>query len=230
MVFTFPNVRPCNGFVDTTPGIGNAAHLVTHLARQAVGSYACTLARLFSSIPIFSALDLLHAGDDKLPDFHSRSILSLPLYASAVALLYNRWRRLIPEELAIPAPAAVALEPLATEHVIFTLYFGFESKFHEEWVYNSAEIDSSPVVWARALGPEQDARLLRYFGDRSAWLLEVRVGVTPHLAPYSPDSPSQGKGTMDHLQTPGSHGKRPPDARQNIPGPFMQGVPLPCVT
>ncbi len=41
----------------------------------------------------------------------------------------------------------------------------------EEWVYNGADIDASRVVWARDLGAE-NKKLLRYYPDRTAWLLE----------------------------------------------------------
>jgi hypothetical protein len=45
--------------------------------------------------------------------------------------------------------------------------------FHHEWVRNAADIDRSPVVWAHDLGLAKNARLLEYFRDRKAWLLEV---------------------------------------------------------
>ena len=44
--------------------------------------------------------------------------------------------------------------------------------FQEEWVWNAADIDSAHVVWARDLGPEEDAKLLAYFPARTALLFE----------------------------------------------------------
>jgi murein tripeptide amidase MpaA len=42
---------------------------------------------------------------------------------------------------------------------------------HNEWVYNSAQIDQSQVVWARELDEEHNRRLLDYFKDRQVWLV-----------------------------------------------------------
>ncbi len=46
---------------------------------------------------------------------------------------------------------------------------------NQEWVYNGADIGGSKVLWAREVDPEQDAELLRCFGDREVWLLEADV-------------------------------------------------------
>ena len=51
-----------------------------------------------------------------------------------------------------------------------------------EYVYNDADIDASPIVWARDMGPEKNAELLHYFRSRKAWLLDVAA--TPLLTPY----------------------------------------------
>jgi hypothetical protein len=44
---------------------------------------------------------------------------------------------------------------------------------NQEWVYNHADIDASKVVWARDISPKSNARLLAYFHDREAWLLDA---------------------------------------------------------
>ena len=51
-----------------------------------------------------------------------------------------------------------------------------------EYVYNDADIDASPIVWARDMGAEKNAELLRYYSSRKAWLLEVAP--EPVLTPY----------------------------------------------
>jgi hypothetical protein len=53
----------------------------------------------------------------------------------------------------------------------------------KDWVYNAADIDHSKVVWAREMDPASDAELLRYFSDRTAWLVEPDAN-PPRLSPY----------------------------------------------
>lgn len=55
--------------------------------------------------------------------------------------------------------------------------------FQDEWVYNSAAIDSAHVVWARDLGPVENEKLIHYYPDRTVWLLEPDFGA-PLLSPY----------------------------------------------
>ncbi len=59
----------------------------------------------------------------------------------------------------------------------------------EQWVYNGADIDGSPVVWARELGGTQDRKLLDYFKDRQAWIVEADLH-PPRLTPYRPSEES----------------------------------------
>lgn len=72
---------------------------------------------------------------------------------------------------AIRANLIASLERAGGKHLIVVQY----SASHDagsEWVYNAADIDSAPVVWARSMSPAEDVQLLRYFKDRKAWLIE----------------------------------------------------------
>lgn len=55
----------------------------------------------------------------------------------------------------------------------------------DEWVYNAADIDASPVVWAHDMGPQGNEELLRYYRDRSAWIVDVNKDTGPFpVSPY----------------------------------------------
>lgn len=62
------------------------------------------------------------------------------------------------------------LEALPGKHLVMVRYTE-DHNIHDDWVYNGAEIDSAKVVWAREIDPGQDAKLLKYFGDRKVWLV-----------------------------------------------------------
>jgi hypothetical protein len=47
----------------------------------------------------------------------------------------------------------------------------------EDWVYNGADLDGAPIVWARDLGPQKNQELYEYYSDRRVWVL------TPYKLP-----------------------------------------------
>jgi hypothetical protein len=55
----------------------------------------------------------------------------------------------------------------------------------DEWIYNAADIDASPIVWARDLGEEKNRALVKYYSYRKVWRLELLPGEAPRLEHYS---------------------------------------------
>ena len=58
--------------------------------------------------------------------------------------------------------------------------------FQNEWVWNAADIDASRIIWARDLGPAENAKLIAYYPDRAFWLLQPDVK-PPKLERYVPE-------------------------------------------
>ena len=57
------------------------------------------------------------------------------------------------------------------KHLVLVRY-GQRHDTGDEWVYNSANIDGSQVVWARELDRASNRKLLAYFSGRKVWLVE----------------------------------------------------------
>ena len=51
------------------------------------------------------------------------------------------------------------------------------------WVHNRADIGGARVIWARDLGPDENKKLIRFYPDRTVWLIEPDRW-PPRLQPY----------------------------------------------
>jgi hypothetical protein len=84
------------------------------------------------------------------------------------------------------------LEEQGGHHLIVVHYSpDYEPKV--EWVFNGADIDSSPIVWAHDMGDAKNADLLAYFKGRRIWLLTVgnessTITPYPHLEEEPPSN------------------------------------------
>jgi hypothetical protein len=58
---------------------------------------------------------------------------------------------------------------------------GHDSRY--EWVYNSADIDASRVIWAREMTAADNRELLDYYKDRNVWLVQPDQ-TSPVASPY----------------------------------------------
>jgi len=80
------------------------------------------------------------------------------------------------------------LEQIPGKHLVIVNYDQTHN-VHDDWVYNGADIDGAKVLWARDLDPEQNAKLVNYFKDRTVWTVEVSAE-SASLARYTENSPS----------------------------------------
>ncbi len=74
------------------------------------------------------------------------------------------------------------LEDSPGRHLVF-VHYDTNHNTHHEWVYNRANIDLAPVVWAREMGSHQDQLLREYFSDHQIWFLAADAEY-PTLIPY----------------------------------------------
>jgi hypothetical protein len=85
------------------------------------------------------------------------------------------------------------LEQLPEKQLVIVRY----SQSHDpmdEWIYNTPDIDSSKVIWAREMDAKSNAELIDYYKDRRVWLVQPDVGpvaATPYPLPQEPPTQSE---------------------------------------
>ena len=83
------------------------------------------------------------------------------------------------------AERAAILNDLASrggKHLVIVQYLPGHDPI-QEWVFNTADLDRTAVVWARDMGAEKNAELIRYFADRTAWMVapdQDALGLKPY--------------------------------------------------
>lgn len=85
------------------------------------------------------------------------------------------------------------LERSGEPQLVFVRY-GPGHKVDWEWVYNRADIDHAPVVWARDMGDGENQKLIAYFRNRKVWSLEADRSPA-HLEPYLADGAASTSAT-----------------------------------
>jgi len=103
--------------------------------------------------------------------FLRRLFIASPILAAAVLVLFlatavMSWLRK-PDNGFEPRRQQIARSILAQggRHLIIVAPDVFDA------VYNGADLDHAPIVWARDLGADANAKLRAYYRDRTVWLL-----------------------------------------------------------
>jgi hypothetical protein len=58
-----------------------------------------------------------------------------------------------------------------------------DSSLHENWVYNPADFDAAPVLWAWYLSPKENQKVIAHYSDRKIWYISPRY--EGKLMPYN---------------------------------------------
>ncbi len=90
----------------------------------------------------------------------------------AIACLIPDWRSPPPTWSEKREAIIADLHKQPGKHLVI-VHYSPDHNNTEEWVYNAANIDQSPIVFARSLGDGQDRELISYFGDRHLWTLQA---------------------------------------------------------
>lgn len=71
------------------------------------------------------------------------------------------------------------------EHHLVLVRYEPGHNVHREWVFNDADLEHTPVLWARSWRDDLDQQLVRHYqGGRKIWLLEVDRRDRPRLTPF----------------------------------------------
>src|SRR3569833_1896927 len=93
-------------------------------------------------------------------------------------------------------PVAQKLEAIPGEHLVF-VSFNLKNYDTFEWVYNEPDIDRGRIVWARDMGPEKHAELIRYYPNRDVWQVRVTKDHPATLTAFRRESPGDSTPESD---------------------------------
>jgi hypothetical protein len=142
---------------------------------------------LILAVEALRSLQLWSTGGRRAGRFLVRAlpaaVFVVTIANDALAIARHRTpERIQPVNSQRDALARALLERHPGKHVIFVHYTGMQSP-HEEWIYNPADIDDAPVIWAQDMGNPENERLQGYYPDRSFWLFMPDIPPL-QLSPY----------------------------------------------
>jgi hypothetical protein len=108
--------------------------------------------------------------------------LGLPVWPGAWA---SEWYCLDSRSGTARAQVETRLEQMPGRQLVIVRYATDHNSL-DEWVYNAADIDGSKVIWAREMDQAENLELIRYYKDRTVWMVEpdtkpARVSLYPLL-------------------------------------------------
>jgi hypothetical protein len=110
-------------------------------------------------------------------------VVALLSFAAACALRAHSGLR-YPTPLSEYRPQIAArLEASEAKDLVIVTY-GPKHRLFEEWVYNGADLENAPIVWARDSGAASNRELVEYYADRHIWRLYADES-PPRLERYS---------------------------------------------
>ena len=156
---------PIAVIVTVTSGLVVATYSKGHYAAPLVG------ALLLVSVAAARRLWVMKVGRDRL----GRQMVGIVVGGTLLSALAYPMYRLLPRHhnrwFEQRERISKSLESDGGRHLVIVQY----RPSHDlgiEWVYNRADIDKAPIIWARSLGA-RDSTLVQYFGDRQIWTIDA---------------------------------------------------------
>jgi hypothetical protein len=123
---------------------------------------------------------------------------AVPHTAEAAPRGQNENRRLV----ASREEAVRRLNAVHGMHLVFVRYArGFST--HQEWVFNSGDLESQRVIFAQDLGEARNLELMARYPSRNSWLCSMTIR-DKHLEPYpsATDLAQSGEPAAERRGTP----------------------------
>jgi hypothetical protein len=114
----------------------------------------------------------MHAGTRPLGSALSRAAVLLLVVSTTIAVARRACDPLNWACQGDPSRVTV-IEKLSRtpgKHLVMVRYPP-DYNVHDDWVFNSADIDGAKILWARETNSQQNERLFAYFKDRQIWLI-----------------------------------------------------------
>jgi len=125
---------------------------------------------------------------------------------------YWAWNHSVSDSVRFPNNRRMILRRLTAtpgQHIVLVRY-PQDYSVHDEWVYNGADVDGKPVIFAHDLGLEENRTLLEYFAGRRVWSIDVEEKKVPELKPYPLSLPrgDDGPDASEEVRRTGTRDER----------------------
>lgn len=111
------------------------------------------------------------------------ALVLLFLISASANIVSEAGQSLLPSRSAKPRAVAAGIALRAGGKHLILVRYAPTHDLHSEYVFNSASIDSSSIVWARDMGAEKNKEIIGYYPDRKVWLWQPDKAIDA-LTPY----------------------------------------------
>jgi hypothetical protein len=132
---------------------------------------------------------LLRIGKRRPGRAMAEAALAVSLLSFTLACALRAQRTPPPTPVSQYRPRITAQLEAAPGKDLVVVTYGPRHRMLEEWVYNSADLEDAPILWARDMGSEKNSRLLEYYAGRRIWRLYADEQ-PPRLETYDTPRPA----------------------------------------